>query len=155
MDVVLLAVATDEAAAQLIHRGVQDPEALVRLGEDLLQRFDLQLQCVQARHFVVEVVVLPRLHSSAQHLSGVVRGSSSARTTSEDSLASTLPLFLRGSRLLLTPKQPNERDVCGNLFHSLHQNDDSALFRIHTLFFFSTPPLLVLASLTRVYDENP
>lgn len=73
MDVVLLAVATDEAAAQLVHRGVQDPEALVRLGEDLLQRFDLQLQCVQARHFVVEVVVLPREHSSAQHLSGVVR----------------------------------------------------------------------------------
>lgn len=52
MDVVLLAVATDEAAAQLVHRGVQDPEPLVRLGEDLLQRFDLQLQRVEARHFV-------------------------------------------------------------------------------------------------------
>lgn len=73
MDVVLLAVATDEAAAQLVHRGVQDPEALVRLGEDLLQRFDLQLQCVQARHFVVAVVVLVVLPRTLQHIYPEVR----------------------------------------------------------------------------------
>lgn len=73
MDVVLLAVATDEAAAQLVHRGVQDPEALVRLGEDLLQRFDLQLQCVQARHFVVVAVVLVVLPRTLQHIYPEVR----------------------------------------------------------------------------------
>lgn len=51
MDVVLLSVAADESTAQLIHRGIQDPESLVILGEYLLQRFNLYLQGVQTRHF--------------------------------------------------------------------------------------------------------
>lgn len=46
MDVVLFSVAADETAAQLIHRGAQDPEPLVALGEYLLQRFDFQFQGV-------------------------------------------------------------------------------------------------------------
>lgn len=40
MDYVLLAVAPDETAAQLVHRGVKDLEPFMVLGEDLLERFD-------------------------------------------------------------------------------------------------------------------
>lgn len=46
MDVVLFSIPTDETTAQLIHRGVQDPEPFVALGKYLLQRFDFQLQGV-------------------------------------------------------------------------------------------------------------
>lgn len=50
MDYVLLAIAADEATAQLVHRRAQDLEPFVVLREDLLERFDFELQRVQTRH---------------------------------------------------------------------------------------------------------
>lgn len=58
MDVVGLAVFANEATGQLVDAGVEYPKAFVRLGEYAFQRFDLQLQRVQARHVDEVICVL-------------------------------------------------------------------------------------------------
>lgn len=46
MNVVCLAVFANESTGQLVHTGVEYPKAFVGLGENALQRFDLQFQRV-------------------------------------------------------------------------------------------------------------
>lgn len=50
MNVVGFARFVHKATGQLIDAGIQYPEALVVLRKDALQRLDLQLERVQARH---------------------------------------------------------------------------------------------------------